>query len=145
MWVKDSLVASGLKVGVFCPGGYRFPATGVGLQDTGERVNELGGDWIVKSSTDREELLFGTDYLINTIEASRVKYIGNSTGPGEIMKALRTIPSRLEILEGAERLCPNALVLNHTNPMHVILLAIAKTSDMQVVASAIPSGILQDS
>ena len=48
--------------------------------------------------------------------------IGDTIGPGGLFKSLRTIPSFLEILRDIERLCPDALVLNHTNPMSMTIL-----------------------
>ena len=54
--------------------------------------------------------------------------IGDTIGPGGLFKALRTIPSILEILGDVERLCPEALVLNHTNPMSMTVLAASRAS-----------------
>jgi alpha-galactosidase len=59
--------------------------------------------------------------------------IGDSVGPGGIMKALRTIPSWLEILKDAEKLCPDALVLNYTNPLSMMMLATFRASKMKAV------------
>ncbi len=106
-------------------------------------------DWEIVSSTDRRELMPGTDYLVNTIEVSgvdTVKYdyeipkkygvdqcIGDTVGPGGVMKALRTIPVWLEILKDAEQLCPEALILNYTNPMSMMVLAAAMVTKLPVV------------
>ena len=106
-------------------------------------------EWVLVASTDRRELLPGTDYLVNTIEVAgvdTVKYdyeipkkygvdqcIGDTLGPGGVMKALRTIPSWIDILKDAEELCPEALVLNYTNPMGMMVLAGVLTSKMQIV------------
>jgi len=105
--------------------------------------------WGLTATTDRREVLAGSDYLINFIEVSGVKTvrldndipekygvtqcIGDTIGPGGIMKALRTIPSWLEILGDAERLCPKALVLNYTNPMSMMTLAAVRASRLPVV------------
>ncbi|MGE5598640.1 MAG: helix-turn-helix domain-containing protein, partial [Bacteroidota bacterium] len=108
-----------------------------------EKVVKLTGkNWRVVSSTDRREVMAGADYIINTIEVSGVatvgfdyeipkKYgidqcIGDTIGPGGIMKALRTIPAWVGILRDAEELCPGALVLNYTNPMSMMTLAAAR-------------------
>ncbi len=105
--------------------------------------------WTVEASTDRREVLKGTDYLINTIEVSGTKCvrfdndiplkygidqcIGDTIGPGGLFKALRTVPVFLDILRDAERLCPRAQVLNYTNPMNMMILAAGRTSAMPVV------------
>lgn len=107
------------------------------------------GQWTVKATADRRQALVGADYLVNCIEVSgtqAVRYdndiplqygidqcIGDTTGPGGLMKALRTIPTWVAVLKDAEELCPNALVLNYTNPMSMMVLAASKVSSMQVV------------
>jgi len=105
--------------------------------------------WKVTASPDRRTVLKGADYLVNCIEVSGVecvrhdndipaKYgidqcIGDTIGPGGLFKALRTIPVWLEVLRDAEELCPNAIVLNYTNPMAMLCLAAGRSSSMQVV------------
>ncbi len=115
-----------------------------------EKVIALTGkDWTVKASTDRRQVIGGSDYLINFIEVNGLqtvrldhempmKYgvkqcIGDTIGPGGIFKALRTGPDWLDILYDAEELCPDALVLNYTNPMSILTLAALRATDMQVV------------
>ena len=110
------------------------------------RILDLMGKkgWRVEASTDRRKILAGTDYLISTIEVSGVpcvradndiplKYgidqcIGDTIGPGGVMKALRTLPSFLQILDDAQRLCPRALILNYTNPMSMITLGAVRAT-----------------
>ena len=64
----------------------------------------------------------GSDYLVNCIEVSGLacvrfdndipakfgldQCIGDTIGPGGLFKALRTIPTFIEVLRDAERLCP---------------------------------------
>lgn len=117
-----------------------------------ERIVEASGDagkWAVRASLDRAPLLEGADYVINSIEVSGLqcvrwdndiplKYgvsqnIGDTLGPGGLFKALRTVPTWLEILADCERYCPDAVVLNYTNPMNVMVLAAARSSKMRVV------------
>jgi alpha-galactosidase len=105
--------------------------------------------WKVQASADRRSVLPHSDYIVNCIEVSGVecvhfdnaipaKYgidqcIGDTIGPGGLFKALRTIPVWLEVLRDAERLCPQAIVLNYTNPMNMLCLAAGRTSSMEVV------------
>jgi len=118
-------------------------------------VEQLGGggagagSWAVVGSTERREVMADSDYLINCIEVSGtdcVDYendiparygidqcIGDTIGPGGLFKALRTVPVFLEVLRDAEVLCPQAIVLNYTNPMGMMCLAAGRTSPMQVV------------
>ncbi len=103
--------------------------------------------WTVEASTDRRKVLPGSSYVINTIEVSGVptvrfdndiplKYgidqcIGDTIGPGGIMKALRTVPVWLQILDDVKRLCPKAMVLNYTNPMSIMSLSAVRRLDGQ--------------
>jgi alpha-galactosidase len=103
----------------------------------------------VTASTDRRQVLAGTDVVVNSIEVAGLanvrhdydiplKYgvdqcIGDTIGPGGIFKALRTGPAWLEILHDAERLCPDALVLNYTNPMSILTLAALCGTSMRTV------------
>ncbi len=105
--------------------------------------------WTVSATTDRLQALPGADYLVNCIEVSGVdcvrhdndipaKYgidqcIGDTIGPGGLFKGLRTIPVWLDVLRDAEELCPEALVLNYTNPMSMMCLASHRASSMNVV------------
>jgi alpha-galactosidase len=119
-------------------------------QKATEIVNEkLKTKWKITASTDRKEVMSDSDFIINTIEVNgvhTVKYdyeiplkygvdqcIGDTVGPGGVMKALRTVPPWLEILQDAERLCPNAYVLNYTNPMSMMMLATFRASKMKAV------------
>jgi len=135
----------------------------IGLVDTDARrlklsagvvriiARKLGADkaWKIEASTNRKKVLPGTDYLINCIEVSgtktvRLDYriakkygvdqcIGDTTGPGGIMKAFRTIPPWLGIVRDAEDLCPDALILNYTNPMSMMSFATVRSTGMQYI------------
>lgn len=112
-------------------------------------IKRSGKRWQVVASTERTEVLAGSDFLINTIEVAGLanvrhdydiplKYgidqcIGDTIGPGGIFKALRTGPSWLAILHDAEQLCPDALVLNYTNPMSILTLAALRGTTMRTV------------
>lgn len=116
-----------------------------------ERMIEANGaqGWRVESSAERTDVLRGSDYLVNCIEVSGTdcvafdndiparygvdQCIGDTIGPGGLFKALRTIPVWLDVLADAERLCPDAWVLNYTNPMSMMCLAAGRTSAMTVV------------
>ncbi len=112
--------------------------------------DQLGASgWTVEASTDRSTVMSGSDYIVNCIEVSGLecvrldndipaKYgidqcIGDTIGPGGLFKGLRTIPVFLDVLKDAERFCPQAIVLNYTNPMNMLCLAAGRASCMQVV------------
>ena len=111
-------------------------------------IERAGKAWTVRADVDRTAVLVGSDVVINTIEVAGLRNvghdfdipkrygvdqcIGDTIGPGGLFKALRTIPTFLEILADIERLCPDALVLNHTNPMSMMVLAASRASTIPV-------------
>ncbi len=98
--------------------------------------------WKIVATTERRKVLKNADYIVNCIEVNGkecvrpdndipLKYgvnqcIGDTTGPGGVMKALRTVPTWLEVLADVKELCPNAVVLNYTNPMSIMCLAASR-------------------
>lgn len=95
------------------------------------------GDATVSTHTDRSEALKDADYIIISIliggyEAIKseidipMKYgvdqcIGDTLTPGGIMRCLRTLPSLQEIAHDIMKICPEAHVLNYTNPMSMLV------------------------
>ncbi len=79
------------------------------------------------------EALEGADFVIISILPGTfdemesdihtpVKYgiyqsVGDTSGPGGIVRAMRTIPMFEEIAENIKKYCPDAWVINYTNPM----------------------------
>jgi len=54
--------------------------------------------------------------------------VGDTRGPSGIFRALRTIPTMLDICRDMEQLCPNAILLNYTNPMAMLCHAMQRRS-----------------
>lgn len=52
--------------------------------------------------------------------------VGDSTGPGGIVRALRTVPMYVEIAKAIEKYSPDAWVINYTNPMTVCVNTLYK-------------------
>ena len=109
------------------------------------RIIELGNyPARVETTMDRAEALKGSDVVLCTGLAGGVdvwrhdieipkKYgvdtnVGDTRGPSGIFRALRTIPVMLDIVKDMERYCPNAVLLNYTNPMAMLCRAIQRTS-----------------
>ena len=147
--MTDILAVEGLDEGVFAL--VDVDETRLDLaRRIAERLVELSGKrWSVKASTDRTEVLAGSNYVISSIEVAglahvRADYeipkrygvdqcIGDTIGPGGIFKALRTGPVWLEIVADVARLAPRAVVLNYSNPMSILTLAAARSCDQDVV------------
>ena len=53
--------------------------------------------------------------------------VGDTTGPGGIVRAMRTIPMFEEIANYVKEYCPNAWVINYTNPMTLCVKALYQT------------------
>ncbi len=114
-----------------------------------EKIVSLGGyPATVEATLDREEALRGADYVIVTILAGGIevwrndieipkKYgvdinIGDTRGPSGIFRGMRTIPVMLEIAHDMERLCPDATMLNYTNPMALLVRAMQAETDIKL-------------
>ncbi|MDP6063591.1 MAG: alpha-galactosidase [SAR202 cluster bacterium] len=110
-------------------------------------VSDMGTSATVDTTTDRLRALEGADYVITTIrvgdnlaidqgiplEYGLDQSVADTIGPGGVFKALRTVPALLEICEDMERACPDALLLQYTNPMAMACWAIAEATDIQAV------------
>ena len=53
--------------------------------------------------------------------------VGDSTGPGGIVRAMRTIPMYEGFARDIEKYCPDAWVINYTNPMTLCIKALYDT------------------
>ena len=100
----------------------------------------------VTATTDRREVLKGADAVMVTIlcGSTRVwqhdilipkKYgidtnVGDTRGPSGIFRALRTIPTMVDIARDMEELCPNAIMLNYTNPMAMLCHAMQRETSV---------------
>ena len=57
--------------------------------------------------------------------------VGDTIGPGAVIRVLRSIPLALEICHEMERVCPEAYIINYTNPEGAQCLAIQKYSKIR--------------
>jgi len=147
--MTDILQIEGLDEGCFALVDIDASRLGLAQQIAERLISRSGKRWSVRASTERRDVLAGSDFIINSIEVAGLanvrhdfdipmKYgvnqcIGDTIGPGGIFKALRTGPVWLDILHDAERLCPWALVLNYTNPMSILTLAALTGTTMRTV------------
>ena len=56
--------------------------------------------------------------------------VGDTRGVSGIFRSLRTIPVLVDIARDMERYCPNALMLNYTNPMAMLCRAMDIETDI---------------
>ena len=98
----------------------------------------------------RKEALRGAKYVVNAIQVGGYepctvtdfeipkKYglrqtIGDTLGIGGIFRALRTIPVMLDFAKDMEEVCPNAWLLNYTNPMAILTGAMLRRTSIKTV------------
>ncbi|MGO4276043.1 6-phospho-beta-glucosidase, partial [Paenibacillus sp. TAF58] len=110
----------------------------------------------VHLTINRREALEGADFVSTQMrvgllqariwdEAIPLKYgvIGQeTTGPGGMLKAFRTIPALLDICKDMEELCPDAWMLNFTNPAGMVTEAVNKYSKIKAIGLCnAPTGV----
>ncbi len=102
----------------------------------------------VEATMDRKHALKGADAVLCTILAGGVdvwrhdieipkKYgvdtnIGDTRSVSGIFRALRTIPVMAGICKDMEKYCPDAILLNYTNPMAMLCRAMQRESSIKV-------------
>jgi alpha-galactosidase len=100
------------------------------------------------ATLDRVEALRNADVVLTTIltgETDVWKYdieipkrygvdinVGDTRGPSGIFRFLRTLPPMMDILHDMERYCPNAVLLNYTNPMAMLCGALQRQTHIPV-------------
>lgn len=103
----------------------------------------------ISHTTNLEEALAGADFIITAIEINRYFYwsqdfhlprkygfpqiYGENGGPGGLFHALRNYQPMLDIANAMERVCPDAWMLNYTNPLTKVCEMITKCSKARVI------------
>jgi len=102
----------------------------------------------VEATLNRGEALRDADVVLTTILSGTTevwrhdieipkKYgvntnVGDTRGPSGIFRFLRTINPMMDIVRDMEKYCPNAVLLNYTNPMAMLVSAIQKQTFIRV-------------
>ena len=100
---------------------------------------EAVGKWDYVVSDTVEEALTGADFVVisilpKTFDEMEVdvhmperlgiyQSVGDTAGPGGMIRALRTLPIFYEYAKEIEKYCPDAWVINYTNPMSLCVKA----------------------
>ncbi len=116
-----------------------------------EKLNEkLRAEATIIATTDRREVLKDADYVFNTIAVGSYdpyikadfeipqKYgleqtVADTLGIGGIFRGLRAIPVMLGIARDMEELCPDAWLVNYTNPMASVTGAVQQATGIHCV------------
>lgn len=101
----------------------------------GNKMQKAGGKnhFTYQAAESLKEALKGADFVVISIlpgtfdemesdvhcpeEYGIYQSVGDTTGPGGIIRALRTLPMYIEIANAIKEVCPDAWVINYTNPM----------------------------
>ncbi len=108
-----------------------------------QKLDACKAKWDCKAVETLKEAVSGVDFVIISILPGTFdemesdvhlpeKYgiyqsVGDTTGPGGIIRALRTMPMFEEIAEAVKAYSPDAWVINYTNPMALCLKALYNT------------------
>lgn len=108
-------------------------------------IDNAGKKWKVTTHTSRRRALKGAEYVTFCIEAAgnhRAEYeiplkygidqaVGDTMGPGGLFKGMRNAPVLLGLLRDMEEICPEAYLLNYTNPMSILCLNVNRASSIK--------------
>ena len=112
-------------------------------------VEQLGARMTVAATAERTEALRGASFVILCVaiggmdavredlaipERYRIyQSVGDTVGPGGWARSLRHIPFAVGLACEMERLCPEAWLLNLTNPMTTICRSIARATGVRTI------------
>jgi len=120
-------------------------------------IRKAGKDWRLFKSLKLERAIDGADFAISSIgvhgpytnkgpdlrwhlldQMATAKHgiihtTGDTVGPAGISQGLRIIPIYLNLARKMEKYCPNAILLNHSNPMVAICRAVTKYSKIDTI------------
>ena len=112
-------------------------------------VEQVGARMRVEAPATRRAALDGADYVFVTVMIGGVppfkvdidvpasygidQTVGDTLGPGGVFRALRTIPFLLALCDEMAEVCPDAWLLNYSNPMAMNCWAVNAATDIKTV------------
>jgi len=112
-------------------------------------VAQLGGNLCVSTTLDRAEALDGATFVILCVAIGGLpamrhdleiperygirQSVGDTVGPGGLARGLRHIPFAVQVAREMERLCPDAWLLNLTNPMTTICRGVTRATRIRTI------------
>lgn len=118
-----------------------------------EMITKNGLPATVEATQDRRAVLGGADYVVISVAIGGPAYdgvpyyhemtipakygvfqeVGDTLNPGGIFRTLRSAPEMIRMAQDIEELCPNAWVLNYTNPMAMLTWLMHKAANLNLV------------
>ncbi len=144
--LSDALAAEGLEITLMDID----PDTVRASEEYANRLlQKLGRKARLRSTTALDEALAGAQFVVSAIEVRRYHYwaqdfhvprkygfrqiYGENGGPGGLFHALRNMGPTVEIARQMTRTCPDALLLNYTNPLTKLCEAVSRLSDVRLI------------
>ncbi len=120
------------------------------MRALGPKVSEaLGAGATFDATTDQRRALEGADFVIVTISTGGFQSmavdldvperygirqsVGDTVGPGGVNRSLRNIPVLVGVGEDMGKVCPDAWLLNITNPMTCLTRAVCRQTAVKTV------------
>lgn len=108
-------------------------------------IERAGVPIALYKTLDRREALVDADFVTTQLRVGQLKarelderiplshgYLGQETnGAGGLFKGLRTIPVIFDIIKDVEEICPNAWVINFTNPAGMVTEAVFRHTNFK--------------
>jgi alpha-galactosidase len=110
---------------------------------------QVGSDAEIRATSKRAEALPGASFVLTAVSVRRYELweqdfriplshgfrhpLGENGGPGALFHSLRSLELMMPICRDIERLCPDALLLNFTNPEARVLDAILHLTHVKAV------------
>jgi len=127
------------------------------MAEMGQRLAEQAGTGLtVRAASNLSDAVDGADFALSSIGGSGANIsrkvsmsyhhtmdahimakhgvqmvVGDTGGPGGMMMGFRSIPAHLEMCREMEERAPNAIFLNHSNPMAILMRAMHKYSSIR--------------
>src|SRR6476660_4532836 len=114
-----------------------------------EIARRRGSELTTTTELDRKQALAGADFVItcfsvggfdsmqHDIEIPRRfgirQPIGDSVGPGGVLRALRSVPVLLDIARDVESVAPDAWLVNVTNPLTALCRSVTRETNVKTV------------
>lgn len=112
-------------------------------------AEKLGRTCAIHTTTNLTEAVKGADFVVTAIEKDRyfywamdfhiprkygsVQIYGENGGPGGMFHTLRNLPPLLDIARAMEKHCPDAWLINYSNPEAKLVEAISKLTTIKCV------------